>query len=703
MSESRPHLTTSLSFAGSPSASVISRPLKPSLSEASDLNFFTPAAQSFKPRPYTPNGVPAPIKPLPTTRSHSTLSNIAQHIQAMDPSPTDPLAVFIHPPFNHFPNSHLHPEGISYALMAANPEWFLDPADFISTTPKSDGGDVISYPPQLEPPRGWCPAKKKDLRALGAEGWPEGEEPRLRCTFCRRTYAGVNAKSMWRRHVYEKHKIAMANRREGSDRSRGRASNSKCCHSMFPLTALTNFSEENRHPYSESHSDDGGRRSMKLDPTSPKDNYDPLLHMSSSRFCSHAHLAGDDFGIPSAPYIEQTEFPMPTISVDFSQAQLTMPSITPPLTPHSLSPKVDRRSFSEPASPSPKRSDVIIPQSPYNPLRTPSFRHSPPRLPSDQPWRFPSPSHPLHSRTRELYLGTIVRGGASPSAKDVSLVDSSPISMLNTPAIPHKEKYNVVDSDNVDHLDSSPIAIRPSPHSMFGVGPSAFPSSSDRIDIGGYHSRVDESPLGRLMRRKNHNKQKSGLSTFSDISNDWFPNGSIPASSDLVNSAGVNGLLTPIRLGTEDPFTGFYSSWVKEPQSAKGKEGRIAPLSSPSGESPVLRNSQLHDEQAGASESNLVGLGIGLMPPFTLTNGEFQTLKDFSDDNDRGDFDLPFPPSPEEEHDAAEVDDALAFSGPPGLQNFTLRRAYSFMSCFEDGSEPYEPSAPPTKRRRTRD
>ena len=110
--------------------------------------------------------------------------------------------------------------------MAANPEWFLDATDFISTTPNTDSRDAISYPPQLEPPRGWCPAKKKDLKALGAEGWPEGEEPRLRCTFCRRTYAGVNAKSMWRRHVYEKHKIAMANRREGGDRVRGRTSNS---------------------------------------------------------------------------------------------------------------------------------------------------------------------------------------------------------------------------------------------------------------------------------------------------------------------------------------------------------------------------------------------------------------------------------------------------------------------------------------------
>ena len=52
------------------------------------------------------------------------------------------------------------------------------------------------------------------------------EEPRLRCTLCRRYYSGVNAKSMWRRHVYEKHKIAMSNRRETGERAGGRGARS---------------------------------------------------------------------------------------------------------------------------------------------------------------------------------------------------------------------------------------------------------------------------------------------------------------------------------------------------------------------------------------------------------------------------------------------------------------------------------------------
>ncbi|TFK57187.1 hypothetical protein OE88DRAFT_1709553 [Heliocybe sulcata] len=143
----------------------------------------------------------------------------------MDPSLNDPNVIFIHPPFKSFPDSHLYPEGLTYNLMASNPDWFLDPTDFYSE--HNHNSDAILYPSDLEPPRGWCPALKKELRERGAEGWPEGEEPRLRCTFCRRTYAGVNAKSMWRRHVYEKHKIAMANRRENAERGRGRPPTSR--------------------------------------------------------------------------------------------------------------------------------------------------------------------------------------------------------------------------------------------------------------------------------------------------------------------------------------------------------------------------------------------------------------------------------------------------------------------------------------------
>lgn len=219
-------LQSSYSFSGSSTSDAVSRPLKRRLTTSgTDPAYFTPSSNNFRPRPYQPQdthsscATTAPPQPRsnPSTRSHALGFN---PVPSMDPSLLDPGAVFIHPPFTEFPDAHKYKDGLTYNLMAANPEWFLDPADFISTV--NDNPHAIRYPSQLEPPRGWCPAKKKDVK----DGWPEGEEPRLRCTFCRRTYAGVNAKSMWRRHVYEKHKIAMSNRRDNAERKGGRGSNS---------------------------------------------------------------------------------------------------------------------------------------------------------------------------------------------------------------------------------------------------------------------------------------------------------------------------------------------------------------------------------------------------------------------------------------------------------------------------------------------
>ncbi|KAJ7235912.1 hypothetical protein B0H12DRAFT_1141090 [Mycena haematopus] len=339
MSDACPPLTASSS---APTSSP-SRPLKRRLLSAPDLNFFVPAEDTFKPLPYTPNhSAPArdshperlPIRPV-VSHALSTLS--------MDPLPSDPEAVFLRHPFTTFPDQDKYPEGVTYTALAENQNWFLDPQDYATELNPSG----IPYPSALEPPRGWCPARKKDLKEKGSDGWPEGEEPRLRCTFCRRTYAGVNAKSMWRRHVFEKHKIAMSNRRNDQERPRGRTSN--------------------------------------------KENKRATGKASTKKGESHSHetiLNLDDAAVPAVH---------PT-------------------------PKGDSSSFDVPASPI-STARVVPPASPYDPLLTPSFRHSPPRLPSDQPWRFPSPSHPMH-RSRELSLTML--GDASP-------ITSSPI-VLKRPA-----------------------------------------------------------------------------------------------------------------------------------------------------------------------------------------------------------------------------------------------------------------------------
>lgn len=219
-----PKLVAAHSFSGTDSLSINIPPRR--IPSTSTLEFFAPAAKSFQPLPYSPHALfsASDKNAKPFTTRHPQRSQEPMANPGMDPLASDPDVVFIHPPFLTFPNSHLHKEGLSYQLLANNPEWFLDANDFIRKNSNTPG--AIPYPPILEPPRGWCPARKKDLKDRGSEGWPEGEEPRLRCTFCRRTYAGVNAKSMWRRHVFEKHKIAMANRRDGNDRPRGRGTGS---------------------------------------------------------------------------------------------------------------------------------------------------------------------------------------------------------------------------------------------------------------------------------------------------------------------------------------------------------------------------------------------------------------------------------------------------------------------------------------------
>ncbi|KIM77920.1 hypothetical protein PILCRDRAFT_29649, partial [Piloderma croceum F 1598] len=110
---------------------------------------------------------------------------------------------FIHPPFNNFPDSDLHPEGLSYDLLAANTDWFLDPADFVSNSP-----DGVPYPRQLDPSTSMVM-----LGIVDNNGQAQDADRRLRCTFCRRTYTGEDAGRAWQNHVKEQHSIILDNDR----------------------------------------------------------------------------------------------------------------------------------------------------------------------------------------------------------------------------------------------------------------------------------------------------------------------------------------------------------------------------------------------------------------------------------------------------------------------------------------------------------
>ncbi|KAG1867953.1 hypothetical protein DFJ58DRAFT_679110 [Suillus subalutaceus] len=597
MSDTRPTLSTSLSFTTTSSTNA-TRVLKRRLTSASDLPFFTPAAASFKPKPYTPNGssvpVPPPPKLQPAMRTHSA-SSLVQHMPMMDPSLSDPNIIFIHPPFVAFPNAHLYPEGLSYSLMAANPDWFLDQNDFVNGS--STNSDAIPYPPQLEPPRGWCPAKKKDLKALGPDGWPEGEEPRLRCTFCRRTYAGVNAKSMWRRHVYEKHKIAMSNRREGHDRTRGGRGSGR---------------ERNHHHDKENYTDDrrGSRgpenKSRKSRTLSSRNSITPTPDPEDDDDADD-----DDLSAPSAPVIKQNEFPALSSPPVLKHPRPLDEGVT-------LTDSYDlRASQVDDSSASPKISRFAVPMSPYDPTLTPSFRHSPPRLPSDQPWRFPSPSHPLHSGAREFCLSMLAR--ATPATKGCSVIDSSSpstgtTSVMNTPRSTTFRGKTFGDLGSIFTEGSSPIIFRPSPRHLFSDSRSPVPVFT-RLD---FRKRLNDSPLGGGLRRKpGHDRKKTAMNNSFDLQGGWLSDNSLSSSVSSLSSAAIP---SPARLTSDDPFGSPFKPLESTLRHPPEKRVISLPQSSPEAESPVIRHFRLPDNETPESnDDGLVGLGIGLMAPFDLS------------------------------------------------------------------------------------
>ncbi|KAI0963847.1 hypothetical protein AcW1_000811 [Taiwanofungus camphoratus] len=610
-------LQSSYSFSGSSTSDAVSRPLKRRLTTSgTDPAYFTPSSNNFRPRPYQPQdtysscATTAPPQPRsnPSTRSHALGFN---PVPSMDPSLLDPGAVFIHPPFTEFPDAHKYKDGLTYNLMAANPEWFLDPADFISTV--NDNPHAIRYPSQLEPPRGWCPAKKKDVK----DGWPEGEEPRLRCTFCRRTYAGVNAKSMWRRHVYEKHKIAMSNRRDNAERKGGRGSNKENKEDK----ETGRISSRSSRPASDNiESESAKLRQARRDSADWKNSLG--YSMDRSRF---SQGMDEDEG-RAAQYDRHPlpdELSGPEGEVDVFRVAKS--SSTPPLTP-GFSPTKSSQSRRLP-------SGNNVPESPYDPLSTPSFRHSPPRIASEQPWRFPSPSHPLYSSARELSLSMLMRGEASPvvGGLDVSPVVIVPAgergkrSIFSSPISAKGKKKTHTD---LESAEKPRIFPSPSPHRLFYDGPLPIPFT-DRAEFKKY--RIPESPLGRVTSSA---KTSSSLASLVEANNTWLSDASLspPAKTD----SDAPGLLDPIQLEGEDPFVeSLYSSWV----DLNGKAGESSCGVTPAKlvqESPVFRSNQASRATFGeGGKTNvfgLSGLGKGLMDAFL--SGKGKDRGNFSSDDD---------------------------------------------------------------------
>ncbi|KDQ63652.1 hypothetical protein JAAARDRAFT_189203 [Jaapia argillacea MUCL 33604] len=685
-------LAASRSFSGSPSNAQVdlSRSLKRRLTSVPELPFFTPAASSFKPRPFSANPAALPkLLPGPAPTRAPTLP-----LPPMDPTPSDPNAIFLHPPFNIFPNSQYYPEGLCYSVLAANPDWFLDPLDFKSET--NPNTNAILYPAELEPPRGWCPAKKKELKERGTEGWPEGEEPRLRCTFCRRTYAGVNAKSMWRRHVFEKHKIAMSNRRDNAEKGRGRSTSKK----SQPLQDKEFILEKENLTFiagSSSEGPHGGQDHVPARPLSPSLKYYRTIRPDAQRsvsapninFCHSADSGTQPSSSQSTPNPEVEEPSAGELSSDPHH-----PPDTPPLTPRSLSPESATRPIQEEVSDGKTNATTpfdapTVPFSPYNPLLTPSFRHSPARPPS--PWRFKSPSHPLHSDVRELCLSMIAQGGAT--ASDAKGIDSSPSPFTfalrgrATPSSSPKD-FGLGRSSSASELGDSPIKFpsslaRPSPRRIFST--SSLPAPlTDRIMSRPTRKRnyPEASPLSRVA-FVGHSR------SLTNLKDAWTagPSSLSPLRPSRKIQSTDNAFNGRTLVDSDDPFVDMYDSWVDldtstsiTDSSFSSYEETNSPVSTPESESPVLRSTALHDGHFGDKGSilDITGLGIGLLEPFSLD------AKFSAEPQVHGDVDI----------DLAEFGD-LMYPSPRRVGGAGGVKPVVPMD------EVGEPHAPPMKRRKT--
>lgn len=266
-------------------------------------------------------------------------------------------------------------------------------------------------------------------------------------------------------------------------------------------------------------------------------------------------MVADNMPEPLAPHAQDENPSGP------SHESSSVPAgLSTPYTPHSFSSKT-RRS--------------IIAASPYDPLVTPTFRHSTPRLPSDQPWRFPSPSHPLHSAARELSLASVVQGDVaalrSSGALDVSPIIFGPkASVTDSPPI----TFPLSESRGFVHLSSvkrTPGFPKPSPRRLFSL-----PTPR--------RWRLPDSPGEHNLRTP----KSSSSSTLSASASCSSLESELPISP-IAQREGT--LMEPIRLAGEDPFTDIYNSWIHlgDSNHKSSPIKHYTPPSSSPEDSPVIR------------------------------------------------------------------------------------------------------------------
>lgn len=382
---------------------------------------------------------------------------------------------------------------------------------------------------------------------------------------------------MWRRHVYEKHKIAMPNRRENAERGRvnGRSSSKETKSRQDKKNSLD---KENL-----TFVQAGTSAATRLTAATSTQSSPPKAGPSKlQRDLSSESPEPENAPIETDPprtsgttggHLKLSVQPPSNLSAVNTSDLIS----TPPLTPHR-----SRNVGSTEISPASDRIEL----SPYNPLATPAFRHSPGPLPSDHPWRW-DPSDPRHEAANELSLSMIVQEATRVSKQ----LESSPIAfdgkasgIFSSPDVFPKGYASFLRSSSVlgDSPSKPAVALsRPSPQRLFTMPESVKTMSPFRGLQSGLSPQFQDIFSGT----------PSLLGSAYEL--DWFP--------------------------ARDPILSYSDS----------HEADSPPVSSPETDSPVLRSSSaLNVGAAGVG----FGLGFGLLEPFSLDDGPL--LGKGNDDDD---------------------------------------------------------------------
>ncbi len=217
--------------------------------------------------------------------------------------------------------------------------------------------------------------------------------------------------------------------------------------------------------------------------------------------------------------VSRSQKDVSALSSSADNAAVSRPSRSPPSTPPPL-PSSDALETNC-LSPCP----APFPSSPYDPSLTPSFRHCSPSPPSEHPWRYPSPSHPLHSRQCEISLSDLRSPIAKKGIHGASPKTSTPEGSLR--------KFSPLVSQILDsEIVSGPLPL-PSPKGLNSPLPGSMTS---------WRRPFPNSPFALSAQLTQHHN-------LSAPTEDWFPK-----FEDSLVSAFEPPAKTPVDFTGESPI-----------------------------------------------------------------------------------------------------------------------------------------------------